>query len=302
MTVEDTSDAPRLSVCLTFDFDCMSVWIGSMKSNNPSMISRGEFGAMALPRILTLLRRHAIVATFFVPGHTAHAFPDAIAQIAAEGHEIGHHGWVHENPAERDLDSERANLERGLEALERAASVRPLGYRSPAWDFSQNTVELLMEHGFLYDSSCMGSDFWPYYLRTGDSWSLDEPYVFGDVVDMVEIPVSWGLDDFPPFEFILGGNTGLSAPSAVEEIWRGDFDYAYAHCAGGVYDLTLHPQVIGRGHRLLMLERLIEHFKGHEGVVFESMTTCARRWQQANPLEQWRRDNAPRPLRSAPAS
>lgn len=283
--------SPRLSCCLTFDFDAMSVWIGSFKSNNPSMISRGEFGATALPRILDLTRRHNILATFFVPGHTALAFPDLVKRISDEGHELGHHGWVHENPADFDEAGERRNLERGFEALQKAAGVRPVGYRSPAWDFSQNTVDLLVEHGFLYDSSCMANDFYPYYLRSGDKWSLDEPYEFGDTVDLVEIPGTWGLDDFVPFEFVMGSNTGLSAPSAVEEIWRGDFDYAHANCPGGVYDLTMHPQVIGRGHRLLMLERLIEHFKAQEGVVFETMSSYAQRWKYENPIDHWQKEN-----------
>lgn len=283
--------APRLSCCLTFDFDAMSVWIGSMKSDNPSMISRGEFGATALPRILELTRRHNILATFFVPGHTALAFPDLVKQIADEGHELGHHGWVHENPADFDEAGERANLDRGFEALHKAAGVRPVGYRSPAWDFSPNTVNLLVEHEFLYDSSGMANDFYPYYLRTGDSWSLDGPYEFGDAVELVEIPATWGLDDFPPFEFVMGALQGLSAPSAVEEIWRGDFEYAHTNCPGGVYDLTMHPQVIGRGHRLLMLERLIEHFKEHEGVVFETMSTYAKRWKYENPIDHWKHEN-----------
>jgi len=282
---------PRLSCCLTFDFDGMSVWIGSMKSNNPSMISRGEFGATAVPRILDLVGRHNILTTFFVPGHTALAFPDLVKRIADEGHEIGHHGWVHENPADFDESGERLNLERGFEALDKAAGVRPVGYRSPAADFSVNTVDLLIEHDFLYDTSCGAHDFYPYYLRTGDSWSPDGPYKFGEPKDLVEIPFTWGLDDFPQFEFVMGTISGLSAPSAVEEIWRDDFEYAYENCPGGVYDLTMHPQVIGRGHRIKMLERLIEHFKSHDGVVFETMSSYAQRWKEENPLSRWSREN-----------
>jgi peptidoglycan-N-acetylglucosamine deacetylase len=282
---------PRLSCSITFDFDATSVWIGSMRSQNPSMISRGEFGATATPRILDLLRGHGMRSSWCVPGHTALAYPDLVRRIRDEGHELVHHGWVHENPASFDEAGERRVLERGLEALQQVAGARPRGYRSPAWDLSPRSVDLLLEHGFEYDSSCMGSDFFPYYLRSGDRWSLDEPYVFGEVKPLVELPVTWGLDDFPPFEFILGSNTGLSAPSAVEEIWKGDFDYAYAHCSGGLYTLTLHPQVIGRGHRMLLLERLIRHFENHDGVVFEPLGDYARRWREANPPETWKRAN-----------
>ncbi|MGH7803018.1 MAG: polysaccharide deacetylase family protein [Candidatus Binatia bacterium] len=272
----------RLSCCITFDFDAMSVWIGSMCSNNPSMISRGEFGAVAVPRILDLLKRHRMRTTWCVPGHTALAYPDLVRRIRDEGHEIAHHGWVHENPARLDEAEERRVLERGFEALDRVAGVRPRGYRSPAWDLSPRTVALLLEYGFEWDSSLMGSDFFPYWVRTGDRWSPDEPYVFGEPTRLVELPVTWGLDDFPPFEFILGSNAGLSAPSKVEEIWRGDFDWAYANCPGGLYNLTLHPQVIGRGHRMLMLERLIGHFEKHAGVVFETLGDVAGRWRQGD--------------------
>ena len=131
----------RLSCCMTFDFDAMSSWIGSVKSNNPSMISRGQFGAVAIPRLLALLKNFQIKATFAVPGHTAYAYPRLVEKICAHGHEIAHHGWVHENPAAFDEAGERRVLEMGLQALERVVGIKPTGYRSPAWDFSPRTVE-----------------------------------------------------------------------------------------------------------------------------------------------------------------
>ena len=276
-----------LSCCITFDFDAMSSWIGSLKSNNPSMISRGQFGAVALPRILALLDDRGIRASFAVPGHTAYAYPRLIDQIVDGGHEIVHHGWVHENPAAFDEDGERRVLELGLEALERVAGVRPLGYRSPAWDLSPRSVDLLLEYGFQYDSSCMGHDFFPYYLRSGDRWSLDRAYHFGRTVDLVELPVTWMLDDFPPAEFVLGMNTGLQAASAIEENWRADFDFAYRDCKGGAFVLTLHPQTIGRGRYFLMLERLLDYYAGHAGVLFEPMGEFVARWAADNPLAEW---------------
>lgn len=278
---------PRLSCCITFDFDAMSSWIGTVKSQNPSMISRGQFGAVALPRLLDLLDNFEIRSSFAVPGHTAYAYPRLIDQICDRGHEIVHHGWVHENPAAFDEAGERRILELGLEALERVAGVRPLGYRSPAWDLSPRSVDLLIEYGFQYESSCMGHDFYPYYLRSGDRWSVDTAYHFGPTVDLIELPVTWMLDDFPPAEFVLGMNTGLQAPSTIEENWRADFDFAYRSCPGGLFTLTLHPQTVGRGRYFLMLERLLDYYASHHELQFETLGDYANRWRAANPLADW---------------
>lgn len=285
------NDDPRLSACLGFDFDALSLWISVLGPDSPGVLSRGEFGAAAMPRILDLLERYEARATFCVPGHSVYAYPDLVRRIRDAGHELAHHGWVHENPQRFDRAGERRNLERGFEAFDKVAAVRPRGYRSPAWDVSEHTVDLLLEFGFAYDSSFMGNDVSPYYLRRGDQASSTEPYVFGDTVDLVEVPVTWGLDDFPPFEFVLGTNPGLASPSDVEEIWRGDFDYAYGSAPGAVYALTLHPQVIGRGHRMLMLERLMEHIAGHDGAVFETIGEYVDRWRAANPLDDWKAEH-----------
>ena len=284
------TEPQALSCSITFDFDGMSSWIGSAKSNNPSMISRGQFGAVAVPRILDLLDRYQVKTSFAVPGHTAYAYPRLVREIHDRGHELVHHGWVHENPAEFDEAGERRLLDKGLEALERVAGVRPLGYRSPAWDFSERTVDLLVEYGFSYDSSCMGHDFYPYYLRTGDQWSTDSAYEFGNVTELVELPVTWGLDDFPVSEFVMGLNEGLKSPSAVEELWCDDFDYARSNCPGGLFTLTLHPQTIGRGNRMLMLERLLQYF-AENGGKFEPMGDYAARWKAANPVDAWKQAN-----------
>lgn len=282
---------PNLTACVTFDFDAMSVWIGSAKSNNPSMISRGEFAAVAVPRLLKLLHTLDVTASFCIPGHTAWAYPNQVKAIRDHGHEIVHHGWVHENPADFDIQGEKRILERGLDALHRAAGVKPVGYRSPAWDFSKSTVELLIEYGFLYDSSCMGNDFHPYYLRSGDRWSADEPYVFGRTTALVELPVTWGLDDFPAFEFVMGLMPGYNAPSSIREIWQGDFDYARAACPGGIFNLTLHPEVIARGHRITMFEQLLRYMKDQSGVTFKTMGDYAKQWKAQNPLQDWKAKN-----------
>lgn len=275
-----------LSVCLSFDFDAMSLWI-SLGSKDPALVSRGEFGAFALPRILELLRRHDIRSTFFIPGHTALAYPDLVRAIHADGHEIGHHGWVHEDPTKLDPDAERSAFQRGLEVLDRVAGVRPTTYRSSAAAFSANTIDVLMEFGMRCDSSCSASDFTPYYLRNRDRWSTTGPYEFGETTNIVELPFSWGLDDFPHMEFMSGLSTDQSPPSVVREIWHGEFDYAYVNVPGGVFTLCMHPQVIGRGHRLVLLDGLVEHFASHEGVRFEPLGEYATRWSTENPVDAW---------------
>lgn len=282
-----------VSACLTFDFDAMSSWIGSARSQNPSEVSRGEFGVVGVDRLLRLLARAGIHGTFFIPGHTVCAYPDIVRRIADGGHEVGHHGWVHENPADFDRDGERRILNLGFAALDRVLGRRPIGYRSPAWALSPSSAELLLEAGFLYESSCMGSDFFPYYLRRGDSWSTDGPYVFGETTELVEMPVTWGLDDFPHFELVPGVFNGLSAPSKVLEIWQSEFDYLAEQCPGGVFNLTMHPQCIGRGHRMSMLEQFIEHVRSRNAR-FEQLGAYAERWKTENPLEGWKAQNPER--------
>ncbi|MGH7908058.1 MAG: polysaccharide deacetylase family protein [Candidatus Binataceae bacterium] len=278
----------HVTVCLTFDFDAFSVWLGTFKTNSPSMLSRGEFGQIGAERLLAALRDWNIRATWFIPGHTAETFPAIVEQIAADGHEIGNHGYLHENPARLSRDEEKRALDRGSAAISRITKIAPAGFRSPAADLSADTISLLLERGFLYDSSMMGNDFEPYYCRSGDVAATDGPYVFGRDSGLVEIPFTWGLDDFVAFEHLWtrhGVNPGLASPSHVYEIWSGDFDYLYERIGSGVFCLTMHPQCIGRGHRMLMLQRLVEHMRSRDGVEFRTMSEVAARWRQAHPLE-----------------
>jgi peptidoglycan-N-acetylglucosamine deacetylase len=276
----------KISVCLSFDFDAISLWIGGFRATSLSAISRGEFGRVGAERLLTMLREWDIRSTWFVPGHSAETYPQIIEHIVADGHEIGNHGYLHSHP--KSPEDEEAILDRGNEVLTRMTGTQPVGYRSPGAGLSYHMVELLLKRGFLYDSSLMGDDFTPYYLRAADVASNDGPYVFGKPIDVVEIPFTWGLDDFPAFEYVTsraGIQQGLSSPSAVYEIWAGDFDYLYSRMDEGVYTLTMHPQVIGRGHRLLMLERLVKHIRSHRGVEFTTMCAVAHAWKSSNPRE-----------------
>ncbi|MGH7842561.1 MAG: polysaccharide deacetylase family protein [Candidatus Binataceae bacterium] len=274
----------NVAVCLTFDFDAMSVWIGTFQARTPSALSRGEFGRVGAERLLALLRERGLPSTWFIPGHTADAFPSTVAAIAAAGHEIGHHGYFHDHA--KTAADEARDFDRASATLARIAGRAPIGYRSPAADLRPSTLEGLLERGFLYDSSMMANDFSPYYCRLGDQAPVDGPYLWGRETDLVELPFYWGLDDFPAFEFVATRNgiiPGLAAPSQIYEVWAGDFDYLYDRVGEGVYILTMHPQTIGRGHRLLMLERLLDHMSGRAGVTFKTMSEVAFEYRQTHP-------------------
>lgn len=266
---------PSSTVCLSFDFDALSVWFGYERTT-PAMLNRGEYGArVGVPRILDLLGRHDIRATFFVPGHTVESFPAETESILDRGHELAHHSYAHVDPSRQSADEERADMERALAALERIG-VRPLGFRSPSADLSDVTLELVEEHGFLYDSSLMTDDFLPFHPRIGDSVSRDEPLVRGRESSLWELPMCFELDDWAHFQFTFDPpRHGLAAPSAVLEIWRGELEWMDANVDGGVLTVCMHPQVIGRGHRIAMVDRFIAAGK-ELGARFEPLGDVAR--------------------------
>jgi peptidoglycan/xylan/chitin deacetylase (PgdA/CDA1 family) len=278
MRMSDLGRERAYTICLTFDFDALSVWLGGYPSVTPAMLSRGEYGArVGLPRILKLLAAYGIPATFFVPGHTVESFPGAVEMILSAGHEVAHHGYGHEDPSTQSPDEERCSLERGLAVLERFLGNPPLGYRSPSWDYSATTLSLLVEYGFLYDSSLFAADFHPYHPRLGDQVGVGEPLQPGQEVALWEFPVGFCLDDWPHFTFSFDSHqVGLSAPSKVLEIWAGEFDYLVKYEDDGVFTLTMHPQVIGRGHRMTLLERFIEHVLSRGSARFARMGDVAK--------------------------
>lgn len=282
----------RLTVCLSFDMDGPSGWLAGDTSNIAD-VSRGEFTAIAVPRILRLLDRYAIPATFFVPGHTALAYPQHVQKILESGHEVGHHGWVHESPGLFDLDQQREFFARGLDALQRVTGLSPIGYRAPSSIYSAETIQVLVENGMLYDSGLSASDFHPYYLRQGDSLSNSEPMEFGETTSLVELPFAWHLDDWVHFDFAAGSATTLNPPSAVLEVWQAEFDYAWENEPGGVFTICMHPEVIGRASRILMLESLIKHMMSRSGVNFESMGVFAQRWTSEMPVDVWLSSDSP---------
>jgi peptidoglycan/xylan/chitin deacetylase (PgdA/CDA1 family) len=250
---------PNSTVCLSFDFDALSVWFGYERTTQ-AMLLRGEYGArVGVPRVLELLERYDLRATFFVPGHTVESFPHETSAILERGHEVAHHSYAHVDPSGQTRDEELADMERALTVLERIG-VKPLGYRSPSADLSESTLELVESHGFLYDSSLMADDYTPFHPRIGDRVSRDEPLVRGRESTLWELPMSFEFDDWVHFQFNFDPyRKGGAPPSHVLEIWRDDFDFMHEHVDGGVLTVCMHPQVIGRGHRITMLSRFVEH-------------------------------------------
>jgi len=251
---------PEHLVCLTFDYDNVSPAI-ARDQTTPTMISRGDFGVVGAERLLALLEKHGLRSTWFIPGHTLESYPASCRKVFGAGHEIGHHGWTHRTPASLGREEEERELIRGNAAIEALTGRKARGYRSPAWDLSPHSLSLLLERGFLYDSSLMGNDYTPYYCRVGDVPSPLEPMRFGEPTALVEAPISWSLDDYPAFEFSQtrsGVLPGLMNAELVGQNWFADFRYMAEHYDWGVITYTMHPHVIGRGHRLIMLEGLIE--------------------------------------------
>ena len=251
---------PRHIVCLTFDFDTQSGFI-ARGMTTPTPLSRGEFGAMASGRILKFLKERGIKATWFVPGFTIESWPRESAAVVEGGHEIGHHSWAHIPPANQTREEEEADLVRANENIRKLTGRKARGYRSPSWDLSAHTIDLLIKHGFLYDSSLMGADYIPYRARRGDVAELGKPFKFGEQTNLIEMPISWSLDDYPHFEFVRTPQTvlpGLQPARAVMQSWLDEFLYMKKTVDWGVLTYTMHPFVIGRGYRMLALEGLVD--------------------------------------------
>lgn len=269
-----------------FDFDAMSGFI-SRGLTSPTPISRGEFGPVAVPRILDLLKKYNVRSSWFVPGHTLETYPDHCKRVFDAGHEIGHHGWTHMPPNDMTREQEDAGLARANEQIRKLTGQYARGYRSPSWDLSPHSVELFLKHGFLYDSSMMGNDHLPYRVRLGDVIELDKPAVFGRETKLIEMPVSWTLDDYPHFEFLRTKATilpGLMNANAVLENWINDFLYMKSVTDWGILNYTFHPFVIGRGHRMMALEKLLRRL-ADEGAQFMTMEDAARLYDRKFPFK-----------------
>lgn len=282
-----TGMLPRLTVALTFDPDGLSD--GIRRGDPANDLYRGEFGVRtAMPRILALLEREGITCTWFVPGHTLVTFPESIAAVLSVGHELAAHGWYHEDFATLTVEEQREILERSRDAIDKAAGTPPAGIRLPYWSPGPETLELAEEIGYVYDSSLMGGDLQPYLVRHGDRHSLTAGTTWGQSGRLVEIPVSAPLNDWYHFE-PGPGRDGLAPPSKVLEIWTEELRYAWDTERGGILTITMHPECIGRGHRIRMLERFIKVAQDLDGVAFGRLDQYVKAWQQSHGSDPARR-------------
>lgn len=276
----------KIAVNLGVDFDAQSLWLGAFNMPSPAMMARGEFGAaVGVPRLLELYKRYDIKTTFFVPGHTIDTFTEACLDIQQHGHEFGHHGYYHENPTKIERDTERRLIELALDTFDRQLGVRPRGYRSPYWDYSESTLDLVEEFGFEYDSSLMARDLVPYRPRR---WQVrwERGNVAGKASRVLEIPVNWYLDDFPPLAYVGGIQTGMQDTETIFRRWKDIFDYGYERVEGACYASAVHPQIIGQAHHMMWYEKLIEYMASKDGVWFATCAEIRDAWKDdADDLE-----------------
>ena len=291
--------AKKILVAYGIDVDAVAGWLGSYGGeDSPDDISRGLFaGEVGSIRLLDMFDKYKLKTTWFIPGHSVETFPEQMKEVARRGHEIGMHGYSHENPIAMTREQETAVLDRSLALITELAGKRPTGYVAPWWEFSPVTNELLLERGIKYDHSLMHNDFHPYYVRVGDSWTkIDyskhpdhwmKPLVRGKETPLVEIPANWYLDDLPPMMFIKKSpnSHGFVNPRDIEQMWRDQFDWVYREHDYAVFTMTIHPDVSGRPQVLLMHERLIEHINSHAGVEWCTFDQIADDFIARNPRE-----------------
>jgi len=296
--------APRakkeILVAYGIDVDAVAGWLGSYGGqDSPCDITRGMFaGEVGSMRLLRLFKKWGIKTTWFIPGHSIETFPEQMQAVADAGHEIGMHGYSHENPVATTPEQEEAIFDKCIEVITKLAGKSPRGYVAPWWELGPNTAELLLRKGLKYDHSMMNNDFHPFYVRVGDSWTkIDysqhpsawmKPLVRGRETDLIDIPASWYLDDLPPMMFMKAApnSHGFVNPRDIEQLWRDQFDWVYREYDYAVFTFTIHPDVCGKAQNLLMLERLYDHVSGHRGVQFATFEEIADDFARRYPRNQ----------------
>jgi peptidoglycan/xylan/chitin deacetylase (PgdA/CDA1 family) len=279
------------------DIDAVAGWIGSYGGeDSPDDITRGIYaGKVGIPRLLKLFKTYGIKATWFTPGQSAETFPEECKSIVEEGHEIGLHGYSHENPLALTKDQEEKILVKSLEILTKLYGKEPIGYVAPWWELSSNTIDLLVKYGVKYDHSLMHHDFQCYYAPTAekiypidydkdpDTWM--KPLEYGQETDVIEIPANWYLDDLPPMMFIKKSpnSFGWISPDVILQLWKDQFDFMYREYDDAVFPMTVHPDVSGRPQCILMHEKLIDYINKHPGVKWCTMSEIAEDFRAKNP-------------------
>ena len=285
------------------DIDSVAGWIGSYGGgDSPSDIQRGVFASeVGNIRLLNLFKKYKLKTTFFIPGHSMESFPDQVKRIADEGHEIGAHGYLHENPIAMTPTQEEDVLAHCVDLIERVSGQKPRGYVAPWWEMSNSTAALLLKYGFKYDHSQGYRDFQPFYAKVGDKWNLIDysktakewmkPMVHGKEIDLVEVGANWYVDDLPPMMFMkkAPNSHGFVNPRDIEQMWRDQFDWIYREMDYAVFAFTIHPDVSGRPQVLLMLERLIEHINKHEGTEWMTFEDIAVDFRARYPFASGKR-------------
>jgi len=252
----------RCAVALSFDSDHET---NELRDGGESIgkLSQGQYGnRQGVPRILDILASSDVKASFFVPAVVALLHPDEQRRVVAEGHEIGIHGWIHERNSMLPVEAERELQMRSADTLERIAGVRPVGIRTPSWDFSPNTLAITRDMGLEYDSSLMADV---------DCYELE---LNGEPTGVVELPVEWIRDDAVYFNMVRFANLRpYTPPEAVFDIFKREFDAAYRE--GGIFQLTMHPHISGYRSRIWILDELIRYMRSNAGVWFATHAEIA---------------------------
>jgi peptidoglycan-N-acetylglucosamine deacetylase len=278
--------------------DAVAAWLGTFGgADSPHDISRGVFaGEVGSPRLLDLFDRLGIKTSWFIPGHSIETFPRQMEDVVKRGHEVGLHGYSHENPLAMTRRQEADVLDKCIDLIVALSGRRPRGYAAPWWEHSQSTPQLLLERGIAYDSSMSHRDHECYRLRIGDSWtpidytqdaaSWMKPLQRGAESALIEIPVSWYLDDLPPMMFIkkAPNSHGFMNPKDIEQLWLEQFDWIYRRHEHAVFMMTLHPDVAGRPQVLAMLERIYAHIAACPGTRFMTNEAIADDFDRRQPL------------------
>lgn len=285
------------------DIDSVAGQIGSYGGgDSPNDIQRGIFATeVGVPRLLRLFKKYDMRTSFYIPGHSLETFPKEMDMIVEAGHEIGAHGYLHENPVAMTPTQEEDVLVKSIELIKGLTGEAPKGYVAPWWEMSSVTAALLQKYGFSYDHSQSYRDFQPFYARVGDEWNVIDysktakewmhPLKHGKEIDLVDIGANWYVDDLPPMMFMknVPNSHGFVSPRDIGQMWIDQFDWVYREMDYGVFPITIHPDVAGRPQVLLMLERVIDHINTHSGVEWVDFNTIADDFRKRFPFESDKR-------------